>query len=431
MKNVLLILIVLVTSCATSKRTLETTKSDLNAVAFQSVERLLQKDGGNFWNQDLYGPILLVNSETREIIANQNNKDKNFEPVGSIYRGTLPQEVNIANTAIDWNQERWTMVMLPLPENEFERNKLIIHELFHGAQPALGFTGLNEAPNSHLDTYEGRLLLSLELEALKKALKSNNEKERRKHLSNALGLRAQRHRLNENSNFEENSLEINEGIAEYTALMLSEKDPKKIASHLVKNIDEFYQNPTYVRSFAYQTIPLYGYLLSKEDNNWHKKISRETVLSDFFKKSFAIEVPIGNLYEKLAANNEYNYKALKGKEEAREKQRLAKIKEYKDLFINGPHLLLRFEKMSISFDPRNITPLENYGTVYPQIRVSDNWGILTVENGALLNANWSDIIVTAPVKIVDHLVEGDGWSLKLNPDWEVIKDNGIFILKKL
>lgn len=104
-------------------------------------------------------PILLVYPETREIIANQNNV-LSFEKAGLVFQGSLPLEINIANTALDWRGERWTMVMLPLPENEFKRNKIIIHELFHQAQTALGFIDLKEATNSHLNTYEGRMLLS-------------------------------------------------------------------------------------------------------------------------------------------------------------------------------------------------------------------------------------------------------------------------------
>ena len=77
--------------------------------------------------------------------------------------------------------------------------------------------------------------------------------------------------------------------------------------------------------------------------------------------------------------------------------------------------------MNISFDPRNITPLENFGTVYPNIRVTDDWGILTVENGALLASDWSKVTVTAPTNISDTIINGNGWKLELNTEWEVKK----------
>ena len=117
-------------------------------------------------------------------------------------------------------------------------------------------------------------------------------------------------------------------------------------------------------------------------------------------------------------------------ENAREKERLVKVEQYKNKYIEKPTLRLLFENMNISFDPRNIMPLEDYGTVYPNIRVTDNWGILTVENGALLSKDWSSVIVSEPTEINENLVKGDGWTLELKQEWRVEKLNGKYELKK-
>jgi len=37
-------------------------------------------------------------------------------------------------------------------------------------------------------------------------------------------------------------------------------------------------------------------------------------------------------------------------------------------------------------------PIENKGTVYPNIRVTDKWGILSVDSGALMSINWDKIL---------------------------------------
>ncbi len=66
----------------------------------------------------------------------------------------------------------------------------------------------------------------------------------------------------------------------------------------------------------------------------------------------------------------------------RDEERVELIAGYRGLFIIKPHLNIRLEDIRISFDPRNLIPLEEYGTVYPTKRVSDNWGILTVTEGA-------------------------------------------------
>ena len=90
----------------------------------------------------------------------------------------------------------------------------------------------------------------------------------------------------------------------------------------------------------------------------------------------------------------------------------------------APKILeIRLEKMSVSFDPRNIMPIEGYGTVYPTLRVSDNWGILTVSNGALLGTNWDKITVSEPTLINKNKVVGNGWTIDLNKGYIIEKNS--------
>ena len=70
--------------------------------------------------------------------------------------------------------------------------------------------------------------------------------------------------------------------------------------------------------------------------------------------------------------------------------------------------------MSIKFDPRNIMPFMNLGTIYQNMRITDNWGFLTVKNGALLGKNRHKVTVSGPTEITDTIIKGDGWQLKLN-----------------
>jgi hypothetical protein len=88
--------------------------------------------------------------------------------------------------------------------------------------------------------------------------------------------------------------------------------------------------------------------------------------------------------------------------------------------------------MNVSFDPRNITPLEDKGTVYPNLRITDDWGILTVTKGALMSPTWMNVAVTAPDQITNDKVVGDGWTLELKPGFIVEKkENGRnYILRK-
>ena len=56
--------------------------------------------------------------------------------------------------------------------------------------------------------------------------------------------------------------------------------------------------------------------------------------------------------------------------------------------------------------------------MYPTLRASDAWGELVVTSGgALLDAGWSRVIVSAPSDIASRPVRGDGWELRLAPGW--------------
>lgn len=396
---------------------------------FHQVDSLLKIDNGKFWAHKLYGPILLIDPNTRVFVANQNNALGKFKKIENVFVDTLPDELNIANTAINWEGERWTMVITPLPNNKDVRNNLIIHELFHRVQPDIGFDNLTEQSNNHLDTYEGRLLLKLELEALKKSIETVDSKSSELHLTNAMTFRNFRQSTGEKK-MAENTLEINEGLAEYTGVMLSGISDQQTRAHFIQNINSFYNNATFVRSFAYQTIPIYGYWAYLKNNNWQKEITKETNLTDYFLEAFSIQPTKERSYAAIAIENDYNYRKIVAEEQDRESKRLAKIEGYKKIFLQEPTLILPFRNMNISFDPRNITPLEDLGSVYPNLRVTDDWGILTVEKGALLSPTWSNVMVTEPTKITDKIVEGDGWKLELKNGWKVEKSGSSYALKE-
>lgn len=177
-----------------------------------------------------------------------------------------------------------------------------------------------------------------------------------------------------------------------------------------------------MRSFAYHTIPAYGYLLSAKDKSWNRKISDTTNLTDYFVKAFRTPIP-DDLKESVSNRTaDYNGKVIIEEETAREEKTKKLIAEYTLKFIDQPHFEIRFEKMNVSFDPRNMVPIEDKGTVYPNIRVTDKWGILTVENGALMSPNWDKISISNPTQTTDKKISGDGWTLELSNGYTVEKD---------
>lgn len=375
--------------------------------------------------------MLFVDKGTRKVYANYPDSLNYLKKEKSIYVVILPKEINIANTAVRWNGVNWAMYMLPLPDKKKERIGLLAHELFHRAQTNLGFK-LSNPNNNHLDQKEGRILLRLELEALKEAFFKNSDKEVQRELTNAFIFRQQRYKTFPGADSTENMLELNEGLAEYTGVMMSGRNDEEMKSHFLESINTFLMNPTFVRSFAYQTTPIYGYLLNKMKPGWNREITSQTNLTKYFQTQFNVHL-FNNLDAIIARIGEhYGGEKIISEEIKREEEIKTRIQTYKKILIEQAHLEIRFQNMNISFDPRNIILLEDKGTVYPNIRVTDNWGILTVTEGALMSPNWDKLSVSMPTQINEEKVSGEGWVLELKNGFVVQRDmpNSNYILKK-
>lgn len=388
--------------------------------AFTELKEMLDADNGKMWNHSLHSPLMLVNKETRTFVANQQDADGRLKKQGDFYTGMLPENINIANTAFDWNGKRWTMVFLPLPETKEERLRLLIHESFHNIQPVIGFDSLREIPCTHLDTKEGRILLRLEMEALKQALLSDTPEQ---HINNALLFRHFRHQYFQVSQVAESSLEIIEGVAEYTGLMLSGMTGDALRDHLVSQTEALVNLPTYVRSFAYYEFPVYGFFMRQKDETWHLKINKNTDLTDLISGLFGVEYPELTMKDVTRVGKEYNIDKITASEEKRELIRLELVKTYTVRFLGDSIVRLSLENMSIGFNPSNLMPLDTFGTVYPNMRITDNWGILEVDScGALLSPDWRQVTISYPDMITDTLISGNGWRLRLNNGWKLEKE---------
>ncbi len=432
MKNLLLCISFLILLGCGSTAVKQSDKADPAFVqadsAFAELKTALDKDNGHLWQHSLEGPVLMVDPETREIIANQADAKGELKRVDNCYTGTFPENKNTANTDVEWNGTNWTMVKLPLPETKAERLNLLIHECFHRIQPLIGFDSLSQIQCNHLDSREGRIYMKLELEALNKALQAKNPEE---DIRNAILFRLYRQKEFPGARQAENSLEINEGLAEYTGSILSGRNDNELRQHYISAIKGFFGRPTFVRSFAYYTIPVYGYFMQKSDPEWNLKINKLTDLTDFISNFYSLDPDILDNKQIREIGKSYGLDSITNFENKREEERIRKIKKYKDLFTSDSVLSIDLINMHIGFNPGNLVPLDLLGTVYPNLRITDNWGILEVDSvGALLSPEWNNVRVACPEVITDSLITGRGYSLKLNSSWKLEKRNRGFVVEK-
>lgn len=380
-----------------------------------------EADDGALWGIDLCVPILLVDPATRTVHAARRGESDALQPEGDLFVGVLPETVNIANTALDWDGVRWAMVMRPLPDDPTARRALLAHESWHGVQDQLGLPGRSPTPE-HLSMPEARVLMRLEWRALSAALGASEPGERNQAIADALAFRAARRAVAGEGAEQERQLEMNEGLAEYTGLRLSGGDATASAR---RALDKAEAADTYVRSFAYASGPAYGLLLDKADAGWRRALQESDDLGVLLGER--ADVAAGDA---AAAEVRYGGADIRMDEERRAAVARAVAAAWKAKLVDGPRLTLPFQSMRIAFNPGTLTALGDEGTVYPTLRVVDAWGILEVTDGALIDPNWSGATVAAPAS--GDAREGPGWTLRLNPGWELAPGDrpGDFRLRK-
>jgi hypothetical protein len=376
---------------------------------FNEAREIGAQDGGSLWGKPLTGPMLLVDPETRFVVANQADGDGLLKSRDGVWVGELPVAEGIANTAYTWSGVRWTMLMWPLPADSNSRRSLMAHEMWHRVQNDFGFPAANPTC-SHLDTRHGRTWLRLEWRALQKALLSPAE--RRQAAADAISFRANRRApFDDQARADEVALELNEGLAEYTGMRLAYGKGAKMVQPAVDKIDKVAAQKSFVRSFAYATGPAYGILLDELSPGWNKQLSPDDDLAGLLADALKIA---GELQSDASVRAEpYGLRSIDEAEAERESQQEQLLVSLRQRFIVGPVLLIPLRNMQVNFNPSNLQPLDDLGTVYPTMRVSDDWGILTVTAGALLSKSWQQITVPAPTDPDERPLQGDGWTLNL------------------
>jgi len=384
---------------------------------FAEAARLCTADDGRLWGVTLCGPLMFVDPASRTIVANQADAAQALRPDRGVFTGALPEDENIANTAFTWSGVRWTQVTWPLPEDADTRAVLLMHEAFHRAQGSGRVPETREADNAHLDTLEGRYLLQLEWRALSAALAAGGRADARVAMRDALLFRARRHAGFPGAADSEAALELNEGLAEYTGMRLGLAADARVAAAR-RALEARTRDPGFVRSFAYAAGPAYGLLLDRWAPDWRSRVATAG-LGAMLAVTLNVD-PAADASRLAARAGVYDGVTLHAAEAERERQHLERVARHRARFIDGPVLVLDFRHMKIQFNPRNLLPLPPAGTVYPTLRVTDDWGVLDANDGALLKSDWSAVSVPAPRVPGGRTLQGPGWTLSLNEGWKVV-----------
>jgi hypothetical protein len=325
------------------------------------------------------------------------------------------------------------MVLWPPPTIRHARNRLLLHELFHRIQEEVGLAAENP-PNGHLDTRDGRIWMRLEMRALAEALASQGSG-RTAAIRDALDFRERRRSLFPEAAAGEDALERNEGMAEYTGLVLSGLPVEVVADRAAVELERREASDSFSRSFAYATGPAYGVLLDESGQPWREALVSGATLGELLEVAYDDEASRVPAEGRIAW---YNGERVTAIETEREEERLAREADLRARLVAGPVLRLTpGAEFSFSFDPNDAVNIEE-GTVYGSTRVTDVWGILEVDSGGALflrNAQgwFTGVVVPAPAGVPGPPTSGDGWRLELADGWEIApgERDGDWVVREL
>ena len=347
---------------------------------FAEARALSEKDHGALWQVPLCGPLLFVDYGTRYAVANQADREGNLKPLDGVFVGTAPAALGVANTATKWAGVFWTMVMWPVPQYKQPRMRLMLHECFHRVQAEIGLEG-KDAQNGHLDALEGRIWLEMEWRALEHALWQQGEA-RKRDVADALYFRSYRRSLFPGAEANEDALEMNEGMAEYTGFKLSTSSSEEYVVAVAAWLRAApTRAPSYVRSFAYTSGPAYGGLLDLANRNWRTGLTPATNLGQLLAEAYGVEIPAAtalNKTEALRRAERYDGSEVVAIETEREAEHQARVAAARKAFVEGPVLMLPVgQEFNYTFDPNAVLALDDKLTLYEgEIQVTDAWGLL-------------------------------------------------------
>jgi hypothetical protein len=371
------------------------------AEAFNQAKTLCEREGGKLWKVSLCGPIVIADPATKTIATNQPAPD-----------APRPAALGFTNSATDWGGTRWTAISWPsLVALHDLQGLLLIHELFHRIQPQLGL-GVQDIPTDHLDTPEGRYWMQLEWKALMRALGSQGQT-RSAAVGDALAFRAARRSRFPGAAESERRFEINEGLAQYTATVVSAGSRSEAVRSAIGQLEGAPAEVTFNRQFAYTTGTAYGILLDEYAPGWTHRITAGDDLGKLIEPFAAIR-PTKDLE---AAAESYGGRQIRERETKRDVEYKARVAELRRRFIEGPILILPRGR-GASFASAGITTIPGEGTVYRSYRTKADWGTLEA-SAVLVDTDRGKLTVPAPAVVEGKTLKGDGWTLAIEDGWVI------------
>jgi hypothetical protein len=322
------------------------------------------------------------------------------------------------------------MAPLPIQEDEYRIINRAVHGLFHCYQESIGFTS-SGFRTAHVDEKSARLLIKLQWKALKKALSTEGE-EQQTALRDALVFKGSFREQYPAYVSDDIRFENFEGLAAFTYILVSTENSEDNIRRLFEYLDRTYAFPSFVRSYGALTGALYANLLHLKGYDFSAIRSEDIDLGEEVRKLYNIQLPevCRDVAGSLALS--YDLPAIQDEEAKREADMKERIHRLISTFTEKPVVIFELESPYFDFEDSDVHPMDTLGTLYNAIRVSDNWGKLTVEKGGCLVSNNLRYmrITSKGYKADRNRIDGEGWHLVLYSGWEVVPMNDNYFVAK-
>lgn len=369
---------------------------------FKEAATVCQRDAGRLWGVSLCGPMVFADARTRTLATNQPRPTEE-----------QPRVLGFGNAPIEWGGSRWAAYMWDFTTSLDARTRgmLMLHELFHRIQPELGLISLS-GQNAHLDTVEGRVWLRLEWRALARALGQSGE-ERKRAVSDAAAFRLARRSRFANSAHNERVEEIREGLAQYTGTVATAASRAEAVASALEQLAAAEQHETFLQQ-AYTTGVAYGILLDDASMDWRRRVRSDSDLGQMLMAALDV-TPVANAVD---ASARYGGAELRAAEQTRAEQRVARLRELRNRFVDGPVLVVPSGGGG-TFNAVGATPIPGAGTVYfSRYTQRGEWGALDVTDGVLIGDDGTRRL-PGPVRIDGTNITGEGWTVRVATGWIV------------
>lgn len=389
---------------------------------FQEAKWISDDDGGKLWGKPLYGSMVFVDHATRQAIFNEKPALAGVTEDQGLYVGKWPANMPIANAAVDFGGKKWTTIMwILIPPNRSNRAQLFAHEMWHRIQGDIGLAAQG-GRNVHMDTFEGRLWIQVEAQALGRAL-LGPKTERSQALQDALTFRAYRQSKFNGAKKEEDIFEVNEALAQFTGISLRGDTAQDLQYWEGHQLANYRNRPSYATTFAYVVGAGYALTLELLDQEqqkhggWRKALTVDSSLSDMVANQLGFK-PDSSKDRVIERAKLYGYAEIKKTEEQKEQAIKERNEKYKKRLVDGPVLSFPISKLNASSRNDSLFSMGEFGLLYIVGTFKDEWGFLTITDGALLAKDNKTVFVQAPKSTNDF--SGPGWSLQLNPGWKIV-----------